>query len=76
MFSPPRPDSFTNGILLGLVLAMLASPFVLGQDHKKGAEIYTTYCAQCHGSNLEGGQFSGFLDGMWNFFGGQVRIFL
>ena len=67
MFSVPRPDPVINSILLCLVLAMSASPFVRGQDLNEGAEIYTTYCGQCHGPNLEGGQFSGFLDGMWNF---------
>ena len=67
MFSLSRPGPVTNGILLCLVLAIPAAPFVRGQDLKEGAEIYATYCAQCHGPNLEGGQFSSFLDGMWNF---------
>lgn len=37
------------------------------KDLIKGADIYAAYCAQCHGANLEGGQYSGFMDGMWNY---------
>lgn len=37
------------------------------QDLTKGADIYATYCAQCHGPNLEGGQASSFTDGIWNY---------
>ena len=56
-----------KGIAAGLSLVSLAFPCLQGQDLEAGAKIYSTYCAQCHGQNLEGGQFSGFLDGMWNY---------
>ncbi len=49
------------------VPALWLTPAALPQDLSKGADIYATYCAQCHGPNLEGGQFPGFLDGMWNY---------
>lgn len=62
--SPHRVISIIR-ILFSLPLLWLA-PSALSQDLTKGADIYATYCAQCHGPNLEGGQFSGFLDGMWN----------
>ena len=53
--------------LFGLLLPTLwITPNASSQDLSKGSDIYATYCAQCHGPNLEGGQFSGFLDGMWN----------
>ena len=53
--------------LFGLLVPTLwITPSASSQDLSKGSDIYATYCAQCHGPNLEGGQFSGFLDGMWN----------
>ena len=48
------------------LLILLLIPLTLQAD-RSGEEIYTTYCAVCHGVNLEGGQFGGFLDGVWNY---------
>lgn len=54
--------------LFGALLPMLGIvPIASAQDLAKGADIYATYCAACHGANLEGGQYPGFLDGMWNY---------
>ena len=63
MTSRPKANSF----LIAFALFPIASPLLRGQDLGDGEKIYATYCAQCHGPNLEGGQFPGFLDGMWNF---------
>ncbi len=58
-----------------LISTLLASawqiPTTWSQDLTKGADIYATYCAQCHGPNLEGGQASSFMDGIWNFASGR-----
>ena len=53
--------------LLSLIPILWIAPSASSQDLSKGDDIYATYCAQCHGPNLEGGQFPGFLDGMWNY---------
>lgn len=58
---------------LGALLPVLwLAPSAWPQDLNRGADIYATYCAQCHGPNLEGGQVAGFLDGMWNYGSGRV----
>ena len=54
-------------VLLSFLSSLLVAPSASSQDLSKGADIYATYCAQCHGANLEGGQFPGFMDGMWNY---------
>lgn len=70
--STPAPRRRTNRLksFIRFCVASTAlgavQPFAWSQDLSKGADIYATYCSQCHGPNLEGGQFSGFLDGMWN----------
>ena len=59
--------------LLGALLSFLwISPTASSQDLTKGADIYATYCSACHGANLEGGQFSGFLDGVWHHGSDQI----
>ncbi len=57
--------------LLCVLPAFWVGPSAQSQDLTKGADIYATYCAQCHGPNLEGGQVPGFLDGMWNYGSGR-----
>lgn len=56
-----------RSLLLALLSILWIAPSASSQELNKGADIYATYCAQCHGPNLEGGQFPGFLDGMWNY---------
>lgn len=54
-------------LISALLPILWIMPSASSQGLNKGADIYATYCAQCHGPNLEGGQFSGFLDGIWNY---------
>ena len=57
--------------LLGALIPILwLVPNASSQDLDDGAKIYATYCSQCHGPNLEGGQASSFLDGIWNYASG------
>jgi len=63
MFSQPKAKS----LCFAVAFSLIGSAFVRSQDIEDGEKIYATYCAQCHGPNLEGGQFPGFLDGMWNY---------
>jgi len=55
------------GRFVAMIPLVIFSPSAQSQDLSKGADIYATYCAQCHGPNLEGGQASSFLDGLWNY---------
>ncbi len=61
-----RPFSVLRCFAVLLPFFCLA-PTAWTQDLSEGADIYATYCAQCHGPNLEGGQASSFMDGMWNY---------
>ncbi len=69
----PKPRNGTSPLFsldhrLAAIIAILSLVSTApAQDLSKGADIYATYCAQCHGANLEGGQFPGFLDGIWNY---------
>ena len=37
-------------------------------------ELYTQYCAQCHGQNGEGGQGSSLIDDVWKWGGSDEEI--
>lgn len=75
MLNPSSPDTKIAAKRPFSVLSFFAillpffhlAPTAWTQDLGKGADIYATYCAQCHGPNLEGGQASSFMDGMWNY---------
>lgn len=47
---------------LALAVLILATPAAPGRDV---AELYTRYCASCHGANLAGGQTESLLEGNW-----------
>jgi len=38
------------------------------------SQTYATYCASCHGTNLEGGQGSSLVDGVWKYGGSDNEI--
>jgi glucose/arabinose dehydrogenase len=39
----------------------------LARADRSGVEVYQQMCAPCHGLNMEGGQASSFMDGIWNY---------
>jgi glucose/arabinose dehydrogenase len=55
--------------LLPALLLAVAGP-AASQD---GAELYQTYCAQCHGADLQGGNAQSLVDGIWQHGGDAYR---
>jgi aldose sugar dehydrogenase len=50
-------------VVFFLIILMLLH----AQDNSKGEELYTEYCATCHGSDLAGGNAKSLVDGDWQF---------
>lgn len=61
------------GIVLALATTWLPSRAQDTAPLSNAPALYAQYCAQCHGANLEGGQASSFLDGIWQY--GDKRHF-
>ncbi len=55
----------TSGLILFVQLLVLHAVNVAAQND--AAALYQQYCAQCHGSDLDGGNSSSLIDGVWQF---------
>ena len=66
IFTAKRPFSLIRCFAV-LFPFFCLTPIAWTQDLSEGADIYATYCVQCHGPNLEGGRASSFMDGVWNY---------
>ena len=40
---------------------------LFAQEQQDGRSLYLTYCAHCHGANLQGGNAQSLVDGVWQF---------
>jgi len=63
--------------LLSLIIAFTLSASVIAQSRigtGGSKELYTQYCAQCHGQNGEGGQGSSLIDDVWKWGGSDEEI--
>lgn len=70
----PLPSAVTLPALRLLVASLpLLGASLAAADASDGAALYARYCAQCHGVNLEGGNGSSFIDGIWQY--GDKRHF-
>ncbi len=61
-----------SGILLFSFLLVLLSGKSIAQTD--AAALYQQYCAQCHGSDLDGGNATSLKDGIWQFGAGDSYI--
>jgi len=64
-----------NNILLLIICAAGLSLFSIqlyGQPD--GKDIYYRFCAQCHGADLDGGNASSLVDGIWQYGAGEGYI--
>jgi len=53
------------------ILFLLSIPYFLSGQSRIGTggmmDLYKQYCASCHGQNMEGGQGSSLIDGIWKY---------
>jgi glucose/arabinose dehydrogenase len=56
---------------IGMAAALAAQSPPVGRDAKT---TYTTFCASCHGANLEGGQAPTLLDDTWTYGGDDASL--
>ncbi len=57
-----------------IFMFMLLIPSVTVVAQKDAAALYQQYCAQCHGSDLDGGNATSLIDGIWQFGAGDSYI--
>jgi aldose sugar dehydrogenase len=57
-----------------IFILMLLIPSVKVVAQKDAAALYQQYCAQCHGSDLDGGNATSLIDGIWQFGAGDSYI--
>lgn len=50
-----------------LLVAGLFSVLFISSNAQDGAVLYATNCAQCHGADLNGGNATSLIDGIWQF---------
>ena len=55
-----------NLILRSMVILLLIANIACSQN-KKSEQIYKTFCATCHGDDMQGGNSSSLIDGEWGF---------
>lgn len=48
--------------------------FTSAQEAPDGRALYTQYCAQCHGAELQGGNAQSMVDGVWQFGEGKGYV--
>lgn len=51
----------------GLILLIAVSLLIVSCKTENGAELYTNNCATCHGTDLNGGNGTSLVDGVWQY---------
>lgn len=52
----------------------VVKPAAISAAAERGFVLYESYCANCHGLNMEGGQAPSLADAMWEYGGGDADI--